>query len=213
MAKNSSANNLKQQFKENKQLRLITFSIGGVIVLLAGFLAYRQFIIGPRNEDSKDAFYTGLNYATQDSTDLAIEELERVVKKFDGTVGGENAQFTLARQYMEKGNFKKALSELEGVSVHDTYLSVYVVGLQGDCYSEMGKYSEALEKYEEAAGMNENEKTSPEYLFKAGLVAEQLKNFEKAAEHYKSIRDNYSMFAQQKAIDKYIARTENKKLK
>lgn len=213
MANTSSVNNLKQQFKENKQLRLITFSIGGVILVLGGYLIYRQLVVAPKNEKSKEAYYPGLNYASQDSTDMAIEELQAVVKKYDGTVGGENAQFTLARQYMEKGEFKKALSELEGVDVQDTYLSVYCVGLQGDCYSELGKYSDALSKYEEAAGINENEKTTPEYLFKAALVAEQLKDFAKATEFYERIRDEFTSFAQQKAIEKYIARTKNKTLK
>lgn len=213
MANSINTNNLKQQFKDNKQLRMITFAIGGVLLVLVGYLLYRQFIFGPQNDKSKGAFYTGLNYAAKDSTDQAIDALIPVVKKYDGTVGGEDAQFILGRQYMEKGNFKKALETLEGVKVSDTYVRVYVVGLQGDCYSELGKYQEALDKYEEAAGINENDKTSPEYLFKAALVAEHLKQFEKATELYEKIRDNYNVFAQQKAIDKYIARAKNTKVK
>jgi len=210
---NNSTSNLKQQFKDNKQLRLITFAVGGVLVVLVGYLLYRQFVYGPANDKSKGGFYEALNYAAKDSTDKAIELLEPFVKKNDGYIGGEDAQYILGRQYMEKGNFKKALETLEGVKVSDTYVRVYVVGLQGDCYSELGNYKEALSKYEEAAGINENEKTSPEYLFKAGLVAEQLNDNEKATELYEKIRDNYTMFGQQKAIDKYIARTKNKKVK
>lgn len=213
MANTINTNNLKQQFKENKQLRMITFAIGGVLLLLVGYLLYRQFIFGPKNDKSKGVFHTGLNYAAKDSTDQAIDALLPVVKKYDGTVGGENAQFILGRQYMEKGNFKKALEALEGVKVSDTYVRVYAVGLQGDCYSELGKYQEAMDKYEEAASINENDKTSPEYLFKAALVAEHLKQFEKATELYEKIRDTYSVFGQMKAIDKYIARAKNSKVK
>jgi hypothetical protein len=66
--------------------------------------------------------------------------------------------------------------------------------------------------YEDAAAKNENEFTTPEYLFKAGLVAEmELEDFAKATELYEKIRDNYATYAQQKAIDKYIARASNKK--
>lgn len=213
MAKEISVNNLKQQFKENKQLRMITFCIVAVLVVLIGYLVYRQFVWAPENEKSKEAYYPGLNYASQDSTDRAIEELQPIVKKYDGTVGGENAQLTLARQYMEKGQFKKALELLEETSFSDTYLRVGAIGLQGDCFSDMGKYKEALEKYEEAAETNENDKTTPEYLFKAALVCEELNDNAKAAEYYTRIRDEYTMFAQQKTIEKYIARTENKKTK
>lgn len=213
MAKTSGIEGLKQQFKDNKQLRMISFTVTGVLVLLAGYLLYRQFIFGPDNQKSKGAYVPGLNYAAVDSTDKAIDELEPVVKKYDGKIGGEIAEMVLARQYMAKGKFQKALSLLEGVKLNDTYVSVGVIGLQGDCYSEMGKYKQALEKYEEAAGTNENERTTPEYLFKAALVAEELKDFTKATELYERIRDEFTQFAQQKAIEKYIARVKNKTLK
>ena len=150
-----------------------------------------------------------MNLAVKDSTDAAISELEGVVKKYDGKVGGEVAQFTLARQHMTKGNFKKALELLEGVDLNDTYGPVYVIGLQGDCYSEMGDLNEALKLYQEAARKNANENTSPMYLFKAGLVAEELKDYEKATELYEQIRDEYTVFASQKNIEKYIARVSN----
>lgn len=210
MFKFTSTEDLKEQFKTNKQLRTTTYVVGGIAVLLVGYLGYRQFIFGPENEQSKSAFVTGLNYAAKDSTDKAIESLEPIAKKYNGTVGGENAAFVLARQYMSKGEFQKALDLLEGVDASDTYVSVYATGLQGDCYSELGKYADALDKYEAAASLNENDKTSPEFLFKAGLVCEQLKDFGKASELYEQIRDNYSNFSQQKAIEKYIARTKNK---
>ena len=61
-----------------------------------------------------------------------------------------------------------------------------------------------------AADMNENELTTPMYLMKAGLCLEEINNFEKATEYYITIKENYSTFASQKIIDKYIARTENK---
>lgn len=213
MLKFNSIEDFKQQFQANKQLRTTSYVVGGVAVLIVGYLGYRTFIFGPNNVSSKAAYVAGLNYASKDSTDKAIQALEPVVKKYDGTVGGENAEFVLARQYMTKGNFKKALSLLEGVDASDTYLRIYSIGLQGDCYSELKQYDDALSKYESAAALNENDKTTPEFLFKAGLVAEELKDFGKATELYERIRDNYSNFSQAKAIEKYIARVKNKTTK
>lgn len=213
MIENISVQELKRKFDSNKKTRLIIYSAGGIIVLVIGFFAYRQFISKPANEKSKDAYWMGLNLATQDSTDLAIEELKPVVKKYDGKVGGENAQFILARQYMTKGEFNKALNELEGVDVEDTYISSMAVGLQGDCKSELKKFEEAAELYLKAAGINENEMTTPMYLFKAGLCLEEVKDFEKAVECYTKIKDDYSAFGSQKSIEKYIARASNSKTK
>ncbi len=213
MLDNFSFEDFKRQLKENDKLRFTTYALGALIVLSLGYFTYRQFIWGPSNEKSKDAYWSGLNYAAKDSTDRAISILEPAVRNYDGKQGGELAQFILARQYMAKGNFTKALDELEGFDVEDTYLSIYKIGLQGDCKSELKKYNEALELYIEAAELNENEKTSPEYLFKAGLVAEKLNDFERASELYTRIKSNYLTFSNSKAIDKYIARTKNKTVK
>jgi tetratricopeptide (TPR) repeat protein len=213
MLENFSFQNLKHKINSNKNTKIAVYAVGGVLVLIIGYFGYRQFVWKPKNEKSKDAYWVGLNLAAKDSTDQAIDELKGVVKNYDGMVGGENAQFTLARQYMTKGEFKKALTELEGVKLNDTYLSAMSVGLQGDCHSEMKDYEKAGSLYLEAADINENEFTSPMYLFKAGLCAEKVKDFDKAVECYTRIRDDYPNYASQKSVDKYLARASSKTVK
>ena len=136
-----------------------------------------------------------------------------VVKKYDGYKGGEVAEFVLGRQYMNKGEFKKAIEVLEGVKLKDTYIQADALGLQGDCYSELKDYKKAAELYKKAAKKSENELTTPKYLFKAALCAEELKDFSSALSFYEEIRDNYSNFAAQKTIEKYIARVSSAKTK
>jgi tetratricopeptide (TPR) repeat protein len=210
MAGTTSFNDVKRQFKENKRLRLITFAVVGLIAAILGYILYKQLIFAPNNQKANEGYYRGLNLAAKDSVDAAITELEPFVKKNDGYQGGEVAEFTLARQYMAKGDFKKALKLLEGVKLKDTYGPALSFGLQGDCYSEMGKYKDAMDLYIDAADANENEWTTPTYLFKAGQVAEEIKDYAKAKELYERINQDYYMFGQQKTIDKYIARVSNK---
>lgn len=213
MLEDISGEKIKEQFKSNNKLRLITIVVGGVIVIVLGYFAYIQFMWNPDNDKSKDSYWAGLNYATSDSTDMAIEELEAQVKKFDGKVGGEVAQFVLARQFMAKGEFKDALKELESVDLSDAYVSIMAKGLRADCHSELKDYEKAANLYLEAADASDNEFTAPMYLMKAGLCAEELKDFTMATECYERIRDNYTSFASQKAIDKYVARAKNKTTK
>lgn len=214
MFENLTGENLKEEFKNNKAARLATYGIAGVAVIAILYFAYQMFIFNPKNEDSKNANYVGLNYADMDSVDIAIEELSPVVKKFDGTVGGEVAQFVLARQHMEKGEFEKALELLKDVKTKDTYVRVHAVGLQGDCYSEMKQYEDAVSKYNTAAEMDNNDYTTPMYLFKAGLLSEtKLNDAEAALEYYQAIKDEFMTFSTQKQIDRYIARASNKKMK
>jgi predicted negative regulator of RcsB-dependent stress response len=210
MLENISGSSLKEEFKSNNKLRLITYSIGGAVVLVLGYFLYKQFIFAPANEKSKASYFEGLNYADKDSTDAAIDVLTPVVKNYDGKIGGEIAQFTLARQYMAKGQFNKAIEELEGVDVSDTYVSVMAIGLQGDCLSEMKKYTDAAELYIKASEENENDFTTPTYIFKAAMCAEKVNDSETALTLYKKIEDNYPDFANQKSIKKYIARSTKK---
>ena len=215
MLEDISGEKIKEQFKSNKTLRLGTFVVGGLIIAVLGYFGYRQFIWEPANEKSKDNYWVGLNHAAADSAnvDLAIDELKGHVKKYKGKVGGEVAQFVYARQLMAKGEFKNALKELEDVDVSDTYVAIMALGLQGDCQSELKQFDKAATLYISAADVSDNEFTSPMYLLKAGLCAEEIKNFEKATEMYERIKNDYTAFASQKAIDKYIARAKNKTTK
>lgn len=210
MLEDISGEQIKEQFKSNSTLRMVTMIVGGLIVLVIGYFLYQQFIAKPANEKSKDATWAALNLIQKDSTDMAIEELNLQVKKFDGKVGGEVSQFLLAGELMKKGEFQQAIDALDGTNLDDTYGPAMVLGLKGDAYSELTNYSEAINNYLAAADVNPNDLTSPMYLMKAGLCLEELNNFEKAAETYTRIKNDYPQFASQKQIDKYIARTGNK---
>jgi len=211
MLEDISGQQIKDQFKSNKRLRLISFIVGGVLVALLGIFLYYQMFWTPANEKSRDAYWEGLNYAKVDSVDVAMDEFRAAVKKYDGKIGGEVSQFLYARQLMNKGEFKKAMEELEGVEIDDSYVSVLRTGLMGDCHSEMKKYAEASAQYEEAANMIDNDFTTPLFLRKAAGCAEELKDFKKATEYYQRILDDYPQFAVQFEIERYHARVSNMK--
>ena len=213
MVEDLSFDGIKSKFNSNKNFKIGTYAIGGILALGLLYFLYRQFIWMPSNEKSNDGWWVAMNYIAKDSTDQAIKSLEPFVKSYDGKTGGEVGQYLLATQYMKKGEFKKALENLEGVDLDDTYISVFSVGLQGDCYSEMKNYDKALELYLEAADYQDNEMTTPMYLFKAGLVADKLKKFEDATTFYTRIQDDYPAYASQKTIEKYIARSSSNKIK
>ncbi|NRA12478.1 MAG: hypothetical protein HRT57_11045 [Crocinitomicaceae bacterium] len=213
MLENLSGEELKNQFKTNKKLRLATVIIGGAAVIALGYFLYLQFIWYPTNEESKDKYWPGLNLAVADSTDAALAALKPIKEKYDGYIGGEIAQFVYARQLMNKGEFKKAIEDIEGVDVEDTYVALMAIGLKADCLSEMGKYTEAANLYLEVANTIDNDFTTPYYLKKAGLCAEKVKDFKMAAKCYKRIKDDYSQFAASNSIDIFYARAKSQKTK
>ncbi|MCR9174231.1 MAG: hypothetical protein NXI10_17170 [bacterium] len=209
MLEDISGQEIKDQFKKNKRLRIIAFSVGGVLLLVLGYFVWYQMFFLPANEKSKDAYWEGLNYAKKDSTEVAIEEFRAAVRKYDGKVGGEVSQFLYARQLMNQGEFKKAMNELQEVELEDSYVSVLCYGLQADCTSEMEKYAEASKMYVEAANMMDNDFTTPMYLQKAAGCAIELKDFKKARQYYKRIMDDYPQYATQREIERYYAMVKN----
>jgi TolA-binding protein len=70
----------------------------------------------------------------------------------------------------------------------------------------MNNLEKAKEFYLKAANADENEKTTPEFLFKAALVAENLNQFEEAYDLYSRIKNEFKTYGDSKQIDKYIAR-------
>tara|TARA_Y100000991_G_scaffold64359_1_gene48083 strand:- start:5145 stop:5816 length:672 start_codon:yes stop_codon:yes gene_type:complete len=220
MTENFSLEDFKKKFSENKSFRITTITAGALVVLVLGFLSYRQWMWKPDNEKSKETYFVALNAIANDGkNNLAdtskagsktdpIKKLQRSVKKYDGKIGGEVSKYILATQYMRKGKYKEALVLLENVNVDDTYVSVEVIGLQGDCQSELKNYDKAYALYQEAAATNENDFTSPMYLFKAGLIAEKLKKYNEAVTHYEKIATIYpkSFYAKEKNLEAYIAR-------
>lgn len=210
MIENLSLDELKAKFNNDKKFKLGTYIVGGLLAAILLFFVYRQFIWVPANEKSNDGWWVAMNYIAKDSTDEAIKVLVPFVKSNDGKTGGEIGQYLLGRQYMAKGEFRKALENLEGVALDDSYISVFSVGLQGDCYSDMKQYEKALELYLSAVDMQENELTTPMYLFKAGLVSEKLNKKEEATTYYTRIRDDFPNYIPQNGILKYIARVSTK---
>ena len=220
MTENFSLEDLKQKFNENKSFRISTIAIGAIAILVIGFLSYRQWMWKPDNEKSKETYFVALNAVANEGKNAVVDtskagsktdpikKLQKSVKKYDGKIGGEVSKYLLASQYMRKGKYKEALVLLQNVSVEDTYVSIEVIGLQGDCQSELKNYEKAYALYQEAAAKNENDFTSPMYLFKAGLVAEKLNKYDEAVTHYEKIATIYpkSFYAKEKNLEAYIAR-------
>lgn len=213
MLENISREELKKQFKTNKKLKLATIAIGGVAVLALGYFLYLQFVWYPTNEESKDKYWEGLNLAAVDSTDAALSALKPIKENYNGYIGGEIAQFVFARQLMAKGEFNKAIEDLDDVDVEDVYIQQLAKGLKADCLSELKKYEEAANLYLEVADAVDNDLITPMFLKKAGLCAEELKDFKMAKKCYERIKDDYSEYARTNSIDKYIARANSQTTK
>ncbi len=208
MSEGITKEELIEQFKGNKILKISTTVVGVVVFAVLLVLGYRNLISGPKNEESRAMVANGINWMEKDSLDLAIEEFEFVAAQYKGYDGAHIANYSLGNIYFEQGRYEEALNALGKVKLEDTYLMTLALGTQGDCHSELGDYEKAVSFYVRAAKRIDNEQTSPTFYFKAGLNAEEATDFAKAKEYYTVIKDEYPTFANQKGIEKYITRAD-----
>jgi tetratricopeptide (TPR) repeat protein len=197
---------LLNQFKGNKILKYSTLAVGIIVLTILIYVVYNRFIYEPNNEESKALVARGIMLMEKDSTNLAIEEFEFIAAEYGSYDGGKLAYYSLGNLYFEQGRFEDAIAALEKVDLEDTYLMTLAIGTLGDCYSELGDYAKAVTYYVQAAERVENDLTSPQFYFKAGLNAEEAGDFAKAKEYYEIIEDKYMTFSSQKSIEKYVVR-------
>lgn len=201
-------------FDKNKKFLFI--GGGAIVAIVLGYFAYNQLVSKPHSEASHEAYWSAFyEYQENDSTGLAItgndnfQGFEDIASEYDGTPGGEIANYALATTAMDKREWDNALAYLEECDFEDVMIGTLVIGLKGDCNVELGNYEEAAKFFEEAANREVNEFTTPMFLKKAGLVYEELGDNESAVIAYQKIKDNWSDAVEAGDIDKYIVRAQN----
>ena len=186
---------------------------GVVIAVLLGYIGYQKFIVEPNNDESKAVLWNAYYDFENDSLDRAIngtayyDGLESIAADYEGTSGGDIANYSMGIISMENGDFETALSYFESCNFDDVIVGSLCLGLQGDCYVELGDYEKAVKLFESAAKREANDFTTPMFLMKAGIVYEALGENAKANTNYKIIKNDYGKSDYGSDIDKYIGRT------
>lgn len=205
--------NKTENFVEQNKMT-ISVVLGGIIIVIAAFAFYFKVYLPPIESEAQENMFWAEKYFEQDSLNLAINGdnihagFTEIIENYGGTNAANLAHYYLGISYRNIGKFEDAIDELNEFSSDDVMLSSIALGAIGDCYSELNDIDNAINYYKKAAEKNKNNVTSPVYLFKAGVVLEANKEFEKAAELYKEIKKEYASSNEGRNIDKYIARAE-----
>ena len=195
----------------------IAIVIGAIIVVVVGYLGYKNFYAAPREKQAQAQMFGAQQYFEKDSFKLALKGdgnnpgFLTVIDEFGGTKSGNLAHYYAGICYLKTGDFNKAIENLESFSSDDEFVAPIALGATGDCYLELGQTDKAIDYYIKASKKSENDMTTPLYLMKAGLASEIKGDFKSALEYYTTIKDKYKKSQQASEIDKYIARAELKK--
>jgi tetratricopeptide (TPR) repeat protein len=204
-----------EQYIEENQ-KSLTIIILAIMVVVGGYLGYKKFYLEPSNKEALASMYIAENYFEKDSFKLALdgdgqnEGFLNIIDDYGMTKAANLAHYYAGICYMRTGQFEDAIEQLEKFDAEDVMVANVALGAIGDCNMELGNKKEAADFYMKAGARKKNSFTSPIYLKKAGLVLEDLGQYEKAMKAFNLIKKNYPTSDEGRVIDKYITELQIK---
>ncbi|MFC4232794.1 tetratricopeptide repeat protein [Parasediminibacterium paludis] len=195
----------------DKNGNYITLFLVGLIIVVGGFLGYKQFIIKPKEEKAADAIYKAQQYFQQDSARLVLEGdgtnkgVLYIINNYGGTKAANLAHYYAGVSYLKLGEFNKAIEHLKDFKTDAKQIQAAAYGVLGDAYAEVGKNDDAIDSYKKAGSTFEfDEALSSEYLFRAALLSATLKKDKEALDLFKSLKEKFPKTEKAQQADKYI---------
>ena len=222
MAKKSTEQEQRQQnvaeavsktelfFQENG--KIIYGCVAAILLIALAILAYNRFILQPQKEKAQADMFKAEQKFIQGDYELALKGddnnmgFEEIIDTY-GKKGGKSVYLYAGACALQTGEFDKAVQYFKKYDGEDKILLSRAQAGIGDAYVGMEDYKAALAAYEKAAATVDN-LFAAGYLLKAGQVAEELGDTEKALSFYKKIKDQYPQSVEAADIDKYITRIE-----
>jgi len=191
----------------------VSYVLLAVIVVVAGFFAYRNLVSEPNEKKAIEAMFRAEEYYRLDSARLALNGdninagFLKVISKYSGTRAANLAGFYAGSCYLKMGDYNNAVKYLKDFSTSVKVLQERAYGLLGDAYSELNRKEEAAGQYKKAGTYFEKDELfSPEYLFRSGYLYESMGKTQDAIVMYQLIKSKYPSSQRGADIDKYLAR-------
>ena len=208
-------------FDKNK--KAIAYGVIAILVIIAGFFCYKEFVGNPREAKASTALARGQEYFGMEQYDKALNGdgagyagFVKIASDYSSTDAGNLANLYAGLSYAFLGKNQEALKCLNEFSTSSgAMVSPAAVAARGNVYAKLGKLDEAVKDLKKAADMadskaknGKNMSLSPTFLLQAGIILESQKKNDEAAEIYNNIKKNYvnCMLVQSQEIDKYIER-------
>ena len=200
-----------------KYKNAIIGSVVAVIIIVAGFIMYKNLYAEPREEKAQAALFKGQEYFEQDAYEQALngdsigyKGFLKVADEFSGTAAGNLANAYAGVCYAQLGKYEEAVKYLNKFSADDQLVSPALLGTMGNCYAQAGQLDKAAATLMKAADKADSQALSPIYLIQAGQIYEKLGKNSEAVNAYTLIKNKYFNSYQSMDIDKYIERASIK---
>lgn len=188
--------------------------IGGVvavIIIVAGFIMYKNLYAEPREEKAQAALFKGQEYFEQDAFEQALNGdsigytgFLKVADDYSGTKAANLAKAYAGICYAQLGKYEEAVKMLNSFNGKDQMVAPAILGAAGNCYAQLGQLDKAASTLLSAADKADNNTLSPIFLIQAGEILVKQGKYDDAVNAYTKIKDKYFQSYQAMDIDKYI---------
>lgn len=213
-----SANKAEEWFAKNQ--KIIFSAVGAVALLILGYFLYDKFIAEPKEiSATEEMFLAQQNFQSAlDATETAKDSLFtlalngadgkygflQIAQEFSGTDAANLANYYAGMSYLNLGDNTKAIEFLDKFKSKDIMLAPLAKGAIGDAFAQKNQLKEALEYYVKAAQLNENDVTTPRFLYKAGQTALLLGQKADALKYFTEIKEKFDTAPEARNIDGLI---------
>ena len=210
----------------SKNQNYILGTIGVIAVAVLGYLAYSQFVLQPKNAEATNELLYPQQYfeqALQTTTakdslyNLALNGADGkygfldIIEEYQGTKAANLANYSAGMAYLDMQQYEEAIAHLEQFSSDDDILGALAKGGLGDAFMQLDQPEDALGYYESAIKHSSNEYTTPKFLYKSGVTALELEQFDKALSYFQRIKDEFSASSEAGTVDAFIGMAKSGK--
>ena len=203
-----------------KNQKAIFGIVGAIALVTIGYVGYNKFVVEPKNDEAANEMFQAQAYYNDAFTNeadkqnlltLALNGGEGklgflgIIDNYKGTASANLAHYYAGTTYLNQGEFKKAIEQLEQYKLGtDIIIGAQALGAIGDAFSELGQHADAFDYYKKAAEHNKNDFTTPRFLYKAGIAALEEGKKAEALKMFNEVKNNYATATEATMVESLI---------
>jgi tetratricopeptide (TPR) repeat protein len=188
--------------------------VAAVVVIVAGIILYKNYVVEPRENEASTLIAKGQEYFQSEQYDLALNGdstgyvgFIKIADEKSSTDAGNLANLYAGLCYANLDKWQEAADYIEKFDgSDDAMISPAAIGALGNVYAHLNDLDKAVSTLKKAAERANNNSLSPLFLIQAGQILESQDKKGEALKLYKEIKEKYFESMQYQTIDQYIER-------
>jgi len=194
-----------------------------IVFIVLGYLGYSSLILEPKSEEANNELFTAQNYFSQALIDsensdslfsLSLNGGEGkygfldIIENYDGTNASNLAYYSAGMAYLNLKDYTNAIQYLDQFSSEDILLGALSKGAIGDAFAQLGQPNDAYDYYVAASKINNNDYSTPKYLYKAAMIGSEIGKNSQALSFLKRIEKEFPESNEASLVAVQIAKLE-----